>query len=239
LGEHGIILAMSVEVRRGSTRFVTHEDGRSTRHSFSFGPHYDQDNVGFGPMICHDDHVLRPGAGFPDHGHRDLEIVTWVVAGAVVHTDAGGEPVVLRPGTVAVQTAGTGIRHGEVAADDAGPTRFVQAWLTPDADDAEPSYAVATPDLSAGGLVPVAGEGSPLRLGAAGATLAVARLDTGETATLSGAPLQHVFVATGSLARSSLAEPLQAGDAFRITDQPGLVLTAASPTELLVWSFPR
>ena len=230
---------MTVEVRRGNARFVTREEGRSTRHSFSFGPHYDQDNVGFGPLICHDDHVLKPGAGFPDHGHRDLEIVTWVVAGAVVHTDAGGEPVVLRPGTVAVQSAGTGVRHGEVAADDVGPTRFVQAWLTPDADDAEPSYAVATPDLSTGGLVPVAGEGTSLAIGAAGATLAAARLGAGEQVTLSGAPLQHVFVATGSLARSSLAEPLQAGDAFRITDQPGLVLTAASPTELLVWSFTR
>jgi redox-sensitive bicupin YhaK (pirin superfamily) len=230
---------MTVEVRRGSSRFVTREAGRHTRHSFSFGPHYDQDNVGFGPMICHDDHVLRPGAGFPDHGHRDLEIVTWVLSGAVVHTEIGEEPVVLRPGTVAVQSAGTGIRHGEVAADAEGPTRFVQTWLTPDADDEAPSYAVAQPDLSGGGLVPVAGEGTSLPVGAAGARLAVARLEAGETVTLSGAPLQHVFVASGSLARSSLAEPLQAGDAFRITDQPGLVLTAASPTELLVWSFTR
>ncbi|MFC6287136.1 pirin family protein [Nocardioides sp. GCM10027113] len=218
---------------------MTREEGRSTRHSFSFGPHYDQDNVGFGPLLCHDDHLLKPGAGFPDHGHRDLEIVTWVLTGMVEHTEEGQETVRLGPGAVAVQSAGTGIRHGEVAAQDAGPTRFVQAWLTPDEDDVEPSYDVRRPTIHTGELTPVAGAGTSLAIGTEGATLSVARLEAGQHVTLPGAPLQHVFVANGSLGRSSLAEPLQAGDAFRITDDPGLTVTAASPTELLVWTFTR
>ena len=75
------------------------------------------------------------------------------------------------------------------------------------------------------------------RIGTASATLHAAVLDAGESVTLPDDPLQHVFVATGSLARSSLAEPLSAGDAFRVSDRPGLSLTAASPTDLLVWSF--
>lgn len=233
---------MSVEVRRGSVRFVTRAEGRTTRHSFSFGAHYDPDNVGFGPMVCHDDHLLRGGVGFPEHPHSDLEIVTWVLAGAVVHSASVGPPTTVGPGQVQVLSAGSGVVHSEIAEPGSGPTRFVQTWVRPDKSGAEPSYATASVGdaMDGGGLVPVASghDGvAAVRIGTASATLYAARLDAGESVTLPEDPLQHVFVATGSLARSSLAEPLSAGDAFRITDRPGLTLTAASPTELLVWSF--
>lgn len=233
---------MSVEVRRGSVRFVTRGEGRTTRHSFSFGDHYDPDNVAFGPMVCHDDHLLRGGAGFPDHPHRDLEIVTWVLAGAVVHSASVGPPTTVGAGQVQVLSAGSGVVHSEIAESGAGPTRFIQTWVRPDQAGAAPSYDSASVGdaVAAGGLVPVASGhdgNAATRIGTAAATLHAAVLDAGESVTLPGDPLQHVFVATGSLARSSLAEPLSAGDAFRITDRPGLSLTAASPTELLVWSF--
>lgn len=231
---------MTVEVRRGSTRFLTREPGRSTRHSFSFGTHYDQDNVSFGPLVCFDDHLLGAGAGFPDHAHTDVEIVTWVLTGAVVHTDSAGEERRLTAGMVGVQSAGDGVRHAEVAARDAGPTRFVQAWLVPDEAGGTPTYASAEIAPPPGELVPVVSGHDPaavLGIGVAAATLWVARLGAGQTVTLPDDAKQHVFVATGALQRSSLAEPLQAGDAFRIDDRPGLVLTAAAPTELLVWTF--
>jgi redox-sensitive bicupin YhaK (pirin superfamily) len=233
---------MTVEVRRGTDRFVTREEGRSTRHSFSFGAHYDPGNVGFGPMVCHDDHLVRPGGGFPDHPHRDLEIVTWVLSGALVHADDHGHEGAVVPGTVQVLSAGSGVVHAELAHQASGPARFVQVWLTPDRTGTPPTYATAAVDLPSGVLVPVASGHRPdaaLPLGTASATFRVARLAAGEAVTLPDDPLQHVFVASGSLARSSLAEPLSAGDAFRITDQPGLSVTAASPTELLVWSFTR
>lgn len=234
---------MSVEVRRGTDRFVTREEGRQTRHSFSFGPHYDQDNLGFGPLLCHDDHLLRPGRGFPDHPHSDVEIVTWVVTGALLHTGGaapdgtGGAGHRLEPGTVQVQSAGTGVRHGEVAAADAGPTRFVQMWLRPDRPGATPATHRATVDLDPGRLTPVVSPDGPLRIDISGATLYGARLAAGDRVTLPEHPLQHVYVATGSLARSSLAQPLDQGDAFRITDAPRLELAAASPALLLVWAF--
>jgi quercetin 2,3-dioxygenase len=235
---------MSVEVRRGSVRFVTRDAGRTTRHSFSFGDHYDPENVGFGPMVCHDDHLLRGGAGFPEHPHRDLEIVTWVLSGAVVHTASVGPPTTVDAGRVQVLSAGSGVLHSEIAEPGSGPTRFVQTWVRPDEPGAAPSYSshsVGNAVLS-GGLVPVVSgrDGAAVaRIGTASATLHAAVLDAGESVTLPDDPLQHVFVATGSLARSSLAEPLSAGDAFRVSDRPGLSLTAASPTELLVWSFTR
>jgi quercetin 2,3-dioxygenase len=233
---------MSVEVRRGSVRFLSREEGRTTRHSFSFGDHYDPENVGFGPMVCHDDHLLRGGSGFPEHAHRDLDIVTWVLSGAVAHTASVGPPTTVGAGQLQVLSAGSGVSHSEMAERGAGATRFVQTWLRPDESGVAPSYSsVSVGDLAAAdGLVPVVSghDGAALaRIGTASATLHAAALDAGESVTLPDDPLQHVFVATGSLARSSLAQPLSAGDAFRVSDRPGLRLTAASPTELLVWTF--
>jgi quercetin 2,3-dioxygenase len=233
---------MSVEVRRGSGRFVTRADGRTSRHSFSFGEHYDPANVGFGPMVCHDDHLLRGGLGFSDHPHRDLEIVTWVLSGAVAHTASVGQPATVGAGQVQALSAGSGIVHSEFADPASGPTRFIQTWLRPDEPGVAPSYSSATVGETLAGdrLVPVASGhdgAAAVRIGTASATLYAAVLNAGGSVTLPDDPLQHVFVATGSLARSSLAEPLSAGDAFRVSDRPGLSLTAAAPTELLVWSF--
>ncbi len=229
---------MTVEIRRGTARFADRAPGRLTRHSFSFGPHYDPERLSFGPMICHDDHLLGSGRGFDEHPHSGLEIVTWVVSGALAHTDSEGRSVTLGAGECAVHTAGSGIRHSEHATAD-GPARFVQVWLTPDDPGAAPRYGKASVDLEPGaGLVPVVGAGGPLTVGTAAASYAVARLGAGETLTLPAAPRVHAFVATGALLRSSMAEPLAAGDAFCFTDEPAYDVTAGVPTDVLVWSLP-
>lgn len=225
---------MNVEIRRGSSRFAERVTGRLTQHAFSFGPHLDPERLAFGPMVCHDDHVLGRGQGFEEHPHAALEIVSWVVSGRLVHTDATGAAVELGPGECAVLTAGSGVRHSELAGD--GATRFVQVWLTPDDPDAPPAYRTAAP-AAGSGLVRVVGDGGPLSVGVAGAALDVARLDAGESVALPAAAKVHAFVATGALLRSSLAEPLSAGDAFCLTDGASYDVTAAVPTELLVWSF--
>lgn len=233
-------MPVTVQIRRSTDRYLTRSDGHFTRHSFSFGSHYDPDNVSFGPLVCHDDHRLKAGAGFDDHQHRDLEIVSWVLSGALSHSDSSGHDGVVRPGSVQVLSAGSGVTHAEVAGPQ-GPTRFVQAWLTPDVPGAPPSYDVVPVSLTPGELTVVASGRlpAPARLGVASATFRVARLRAGDSVTLPDEPLQHVFVAGGALTRSSLAEPLSDGDAFRITDHPGLEVTAAVSTELLVWSFGR
>ena len=119
---------MAVEIRRGTDRFVERAPGRLTAHAFSFGSTYDADHVRFGPMTCHDDHLLRAGEGFPAHDHADLVIVTWVLSGALAHTGPDGEARV-EPGQAAVLRTGDRVTHAEVAA--APQTRFVQVWLTP------------------------------------------------------------------------------------------------------------
>ena len=220
------IVTVSVEIRRSSARFTEREPGRATWHSFSFGPHYDPGNIGFGPMVCHDEHLLGDGRGFASHAHRGLTIVTWVVSGALRHEDSLGSAHVLQPGQVGVLQSGSGIEHSEVAA--APQTRFVQVWLLPDQPDDAPSYAVR----------PVRGDGLVEAVHATStATLWVARLAAGQSVTLPQAPLRHVFVASGALLRSSLAEPLAAGDAFRIDDQADYSVTAGVATELLIWAL--
>ena len=224
-------MPVSVEIRRASGSFVERSDGRLSRHSLSFGASYDPDNLRFGPMVSHDDHLLGNGRGFETHRHDDLVIVSWVVSGALTHTGPDGVAVRVEPGQAAVLMTGSGIEHSEVAA--APQTRFVQVWLAPaDPADlpAETSYDVSTPALETGTLTRVV-EPAP------GAVFSVARLEAGDTVTLPGGPFVHVHVARGALTRSSMAEPLQEGDAFRFTDEGPHDVTATVPTELLVWEF--
>lgn len=212
--------------------------GRRTQHGFSFGAHYDPEWLSFGPMVCHDDHLLGSGKGFEEHPHSDLEIVTYVVAGSLLHADSLGTSVALGAGEVAVLSAGSGVRHSEVAAAT-GSARFVQVWLTPDQVGAAPAYArgSSAPAEAGAGLVPIAGVGSGVEFGVAGASYAVARLAANETLTLPAAHRLHAYVTTGALKRFSLAGPLEAGDALCFTDEPDHEVTAVVPTELLVWTF--
>jgi len=208
---------------------VDRAEGRVTHHSFSFGEHYDADRLDFGPMVCHDDHLLGSGRGFDTHRHRDLEIVTWVVAGALRHTDSSGATTVLEAGSVGVLSTGDGVDHSEHATET-GPCRFVQMWLRPVAGESEPGYTSRPVTLPPNELVPVAQPRSD-------AVLWAGRLDGRGSIGLPAAPRVHAFVATGALLRSSLAEPLHAGDAFLMTDEPGYSVTAGVPTDLLVWTF--
>jgi redox-sensitive bicupin YhaK (pirin superfamily) len=140
--------------------------------------------------------------------------------------------VVQPVGELAVARAGSGITHSERA--DGVATRFVQAWLRPDESGGEPTRRTTSPDLGGGDLVVVADEND---LGIAGATYRIGDLPAGATLTLPPAPRRYVFVASGALVRSSLAEPLSAGDAFEVTGDHDLTLTTGVPTQLLVWSF--
>jgi len=221
-------LQVRVGIKRGSTRFVERESGRVTRHAFAFGSDYDPARLEFGPMVCHDDHLLGPGRGFPTHRHSGLEIVTYVVSGSLRHTDSTGSVTVVPAGSVAVLSTGTGVEHSEFATDD-GPCRFVQVWLR-SSSLTGPRYDVRPVTAALGSLVPVA---EPLP----GAVLHLAGLDAGVPLVLPAAPLLHAYVVTGALLRSSLAEPLSAGDAFEMTDEGAHEVAAGVPTELLVWTF--
>ncbi|QBX55497.1 pirin family protein [Nocardioides seonyuensis] len=223
-------------LHRGAARATTTAPGRTTRHSFSFGPHHDPANLGFGPMVCHNDDELDPGAGYPDHPHSHLEIVTWVLEGALVHTSSDGARSVVQAGQAQLLSAGSGVRHSEIADAASGRCRFVQAWLRPDGPGGTTSYSLGEAPAGADGLVEVVG-GSALPIRVTGARLLVARLAAGQAVALPEAPLLHVFAATGSARVGGL--DLSAGDAARLSDDSAREVSANGPSELLVWCLPR
>ena len=193
-----------ISVHRAASRFVTQQPGITTRHCFSSGSHYDPANVAFGALIAVDEHLVSPGAGFAAHRHRGVELVSWVLDGALLHSDATGRSVVVLPGSAQYQHAGSGIEHVECNASADEPLRFVQMWLL--GTVGEPTYAVAPPPviLASGGFS-VHSDG--------------AASFTGRT---------HLFVARGSFAVGTV--PLAVGDSVR-ADEP---VTVDGTGELLV-----
>ena len=231
-----------ITVRRSGDRFTTPGEGLTSRHSFSFGVHYDPGNVGFTVLVAHNDDVVEPGAGYGTHPHTDTEIVTWVLAGSLRHEDSEGRSGVVHPGLVQRLSAGRGVLHSErndaPGADQ--PTRFVQMWLRPDEPGLDPSYAVA-PTGPLSGLVPVVsgihGLDAAVRIPTSGAALHVARLGPGQSVVAPDAAHLHVFVAVGVVDVEG-AGLLRDGDAARFTGEGGPRLTATEAAEVLVWQLP-
>lgn len=211
---------------RGRYRGGDAEAGIETLHAFSFGGFYDPRNVRFGSLVACNEERLRPGAGFAEHAHRDVEIVTWVLDGELTHEDSAGRTESVRPGDVARLSAGTGIRHVERNAGPA-PLTFLQMWLTPAAPGGPPSYEVVR------GIA----DGTPLAVERAAAVLHVRRLRDGERTALPDAPWVYVHVARGAVRLGAGSSPAEAGDAARIGGCEGLDLTAEGAAEALVWEM--
>jgi len=223
-----------IEYRRGEDRFVTSAEGRTTWHSFSFGTHYDPGNVGFANLAAHNDERLPPGTGYDDHPHADLEIVTWVLTGALRHTSSVGSGVIA-PGQVQRLSAGSGVVHSEMA-DGEEQTRFLQAWVRPDEPGGEPEYLASDVTLEDGWTRVADGDGGGVvPIGARGTALQVAQLAPGQRLALPEAPRLHLFVASGS---AMLAERLlEEDDAARLVDEGGRAITAEEEAQVVVWSF--
>ncbi len=215
---------------------MTTAPGRVTHHSFSFGTHYDPDNTSFGLLLAHNDDAVEPGQGYDDHPHRDLEIVTWVLSGALTHQDSSGQAGVIEPGQVQVLSAGSGVIHSETVAPDAGPTRFVQAWIRPDSPGGTPTYSSASVEPGAA-WTPIASGARPdaaTRIGARGATLWVADVAAGDSLVLPDAPDVHLFVATGSVELAGV--PFGTADAARVRGVRES-LNVVQDSQLMAWAF--
>ncbi|MGK5545774.1 pirin family protein [Streptomyces sp. URMC 127] len=214
-------------VQRAGERFRggDPEAGIETWHAFSFSGFYDPDNVRFGPLEACNEERLAPGAGFAEHPHRDVEIVTWVVEGELTHEDSTGATVVVRPGDVQRLSAGTRVRHSE-RNEGAVPLRFVQMWLTPSEYGGEPSYEVVR------GLP----DDTPYVLTGAEAVLHVRRLRAAGRSAVPDAPWVYVHVTRGAARLDG--ELLEEGDAARILDAAGLAVEAVgSDAEVLIWEM--
>ena len=231
----------TIEIRRAADRAVTTTLWLQSRHSFSFGDHYDPVNTHHGVLLVSNDDIVQPAAGFDAHPHRDMEIVTWVLEGSLAHRDSAGNSGVIYPGLAQRMSAGSGIKHSEKNASDTDPVRFVQMWVRPDESGIEPSYQqqAIDDDQLEGRLVTIA-SGIPrhdtaITIHNRSAALHAARLPAGAELTLPVAPYLHLYVARGRVNLDGAA--LVDGDAARITASTGVTVTVREDAELLVWEM--
>ncbi len=231
----------TLDIRRAGERFTTKIDWLDSKHSFSFGPHYDPANTHHGLLLVNNDDVVRAGTGFGTHPHRDMEIVTWVLSGELEHKDSEGNHGAILPGHAQRMSAGRGIRHSERNPSSTTDVHFLQMWVPPDTDGIDPGYEQLDvgAELAGGGLIPVAsgrGHGAAIGIHQRGAVLWVARLDPGAAADVPDDRHVHVFVARGSGVVDP-GGPLGTGDAARLTDADGVTFTAgAGGAEVLFWA---
>ena len=238
----------NIELRRARERFLTRTGGAETYHSFSFGEHYDPKNIGFGRLMVNNDDLVRVGAGYPDHAHRDAEIVTWVLSGSLVHEDSRGNSGLIYRGLAQRMSAGSGIVHAErndaYRTDPARPiepVHFIQMWVRPDEPGGRSSYQqreLALDDLESA-WVPIASGRHPdavVSLGSVSSTLWVTVLPTGISRTLPDGDLLHLYLARGTVDVDAIGR-LQAGDSLRLSGSAQLEVFADAEAELLVWQM--
>ncbi len=193
-------LSSGIDVRRAGERFHSELDWLDSWHSFSFSNHYDPKNTHHGLLLVHNDDIVAGGTGFGLHPHQDMEIVTWVLDGALEHHDSEGNHGVIRPGLAQRMSAGRGIRHSEQNASETDPVHLLQMWVIPDVTGITPEYEeVDVSDrLRGDALFPLASgreDDAAITIHQRDATLWVGRLVPGATVDLPDAPYVHVFIA--------------------------------------------
>jgi redox-sensitive bicupin YhaK (pirin superfamily) len=230
------------DVRRSNERGFADHGWLKSFHTFSFADYFDPDHVEFGPLRVINEDRVAGGAGFGTHGHRDMEIISYVLEGELAHKDSMGNGSTIRPGDVQRMSAGTGVRHSEFNPNPKVPVHFLQIWVQPAARNIEPSYEekrfsaqekrgrlrlIVSPDRADGSLL----IHQDARV--------YAGLFTGdERAEFRTAPGRRIYlhVARGALTANGTA--LEAGDALRITDGAALRLSDARDAEVLVFDLP-
>lgn len=228
------------EIRRAADRAVTRTLWLTSRHSFSFGDHYEPDNTHHGLLVVNNDDVVAPQSGFDTHPHRDMEIVTWVLEGELTHEDSAGNHGVIYPGLAQRMSAGSGILHSERNESATQPVHFVQMWVLPDESGISPGYQQHEIGHIGAELVTIAsgipGRDAAISVHNRDAALHGARLQPGDSVVAPDAPFLHVFVSRGRVTLEGAGE-LADGDAARLTETDGPRLTASEPTDLLIWEM--
>jgi redox-sensitive bicupin YhaK (pirin superfamily) len=232
-----------ISVRPADERGVANLGWLDSRHTFSFGHYYDPQHMGFGPLRVINEDRVRPGAGFDTHGHRDMEIISYVLEGALEHKDSIGTGSVIRPGDVQRMSAGSGIRHSEYNASASEPVHFLQIWLIPNEDGLSPSYEQKTfADAEKRGRLRLVasrdGRDGSVRIHQ-DTDLYAALLDKEESVThvLPGGRRGWIQVVRGAIEVNG--KSLRAGDGAAASDLPTLVVKASvDGSEFLLFDLP-
>ena len=231
-----------IDIRKSSDRGLANLGWLNSHHSFSFGHYYDPAHTGFGPLLVINEDRVKPGMGFGTHGHRDMEIISYVLEGELAHKDSMGNGSVLRYGDVQRMSAGTGVMHSEFNHSESNEVHFLQIWIQPSAKGIAPGYEekhfdaaskrgrlrlIASPD-GAEGSVRIHQE----------ARLYVSILGDGDTLVHALAPGRSAYL---HLIRGELevnGVRLSGGDALKIREHSEVRLSDARDAEVLLFDLP-
>lgn len=230
-------------IRKAASRGQTKLDWLDGKHSFSFGHYYDENHVGFGPLRVINEDVVQPAKGFGTHGHKNMEILTYVLGGALEHKDSMGNGAVMKPGEVQYMSAGYGVEHSEFNASQTDPVHLLQIWILPDRANMAPRYDQKDfgPLRQPGHLTLLAsndGRDGSLAI-RQDAEMAVLDLNAGQsfTHTLPERKQGWVQVARGSVKVNG--ETLAQGDGASTDLGDTLEFTGTEKAEILVFTLPR
>jgi redox-sensitive bicupin YhaK (pirin superfamily) len=229
------------QIRSASDRGQADFGWLDTRHSFSFGEYFDPDHQQYRALRVLNEDRVKPAQGFGTHGHKDMEILTWVLEGALEHRDSLGTEGLIRPGEAQIMSAGTGIRHSEYNGSKTEPVHFLQIWILPKAKDLAPRYGqIAFADArlrNRWGLIasPDAAEGSVQVM--QDAKVFVARLDAGAAlpVDLPASRFGYLHVARGAV--DAGGQILRHGDALKFDAEERFEMRASEPSEVLFFDL--
>ncbi len=230
-----------IKIRSGQTRGHSRHEWLDSYHTFSFADYHDPTHMGFGHLRVINEDRVQPSAGFPTHGHRDMEIISYPVAGALEHRDSMGNGTVIHVGDVQRMSAGTGVRHSEFNPSADVPVHFLQIWILPRENGLPPSYEqrhFPPQELDRRLCLVASGDGrDDSLLVHQDVALYAARLHDGDSVRHSLAPGRRAYlqVVRGSVRAGG--EPLSAGDGAEVTGERELVLESTGGAEVLLFDL--
>ncbi len=232
-----------LQIRKSEDRGPAEHGWLSSRHSFSFADYRDPAHMGFGPLRVINEDRVEPGQGFGTHAHQDMEIITYVLDGALEHKDSLGTGSVIRYGDVQRMSAGSGVRHSEFNHSSADPVHFLQIWILPEKQGIAPSYEEKhfSADSKRGGLRLIAshdgGEGSVVVHQDVAVFASILNGEDRVEHRLVSGRIAYLHVIRGELSANGIA--LTGGDALKVSDETAVTVDNARDAEFLLFDLPR
>lgn len=232
---------MQLAIRKAAERGMADFGWLDSRHSFSFGQYFDPDHMGFGPLRVINEDRVAPGGGFPTHPHKDMEIISYVLDGALAHKDSTGVGSIVRAGDVQRMSAGTGVRHSEYNASDRAPAHFLQIWIVPEREGLAPGYEQKRfgPQEKRGRLRLIAshdGRDGSLTIHQ-DVDLYATLLSAGESVSHQVAPGRAAWVQVARGRVMVNGERLEAGDGIAVSEADAIRLEGRDDAEALVFDM--
>ena len=229
-----------MKIRKAEERGQANYGWLDTHYTFSFANYYDPDHMGFRALRVINDDIVGPGGGFDTHGHRDMEIITYVLSGALQHKDSMNNGRVIRPGEFQYMAAGTGVLHSEFNPSPTEPVHLLQIWILPEKKGLKPHYAERTGSQLPGGRLNLvasqAGREGSIAINQ-DSDLYLAKLSPGEAVTHNLRSKRHAWVHVAEGEVTLNGRSLRAGDGAAVSDERELKFGAKTPSQVLLFDL--